>query len=149
MLPDVIFCEAVDVIEDVINNGRVIKKRWDKVTFENDCKRVVVSKNLRNGKGRLSKKRVVTSFDNNIPKNKKGAPARVTPGKPDEGAGAVAPNLSGGKGSDLASEKQRGSKKVGRRMQRTVRWKDEVCCKMLGTENREVNGRRLKGGSVD
>lgn len=91
------YFEAMDVIDDVINNGRVIKERCDKVTFEKDGKRVAMAKNLRDGKGKVideNKKWVVTSFDNNIPKNKKGAPARVTPGKPDVGAGAVAPNLS-------------------------------------------------------
>lgn len=40
-------------------------------------------------------------------------------------------------------------KKVGHRMQRRARWKDEESCKMLGIENREVNGQRLKGVLTD
>lgn len=62
------------VMETVINSGKKIKTRWDKVTFENNGYRVVVSKNVRDIRGNIiieNKNWVVTSFDNNNPKVKK------------------------------------------------------------------------------
>ncbi len=100
--------DAMKTIDDVINNGRVIKERWDKLTIDKDGKRVVIRKNLRNEKGEIvdnNKNWVVTSFDSNTPKIK-GASARATPSKPDVGAGAVAPNLSNAKVNEKKSEKQ-------------------------------------------
>lgn len=66
--------EVRAVMESVINSGKKIKIRWDKVTFENDGYRVVVSKNVRDSQGNIiieNKNWVVTSFDNNNPKAKK------------------------------------------------------------------------------
>lgn len=65
--------EVRSVIETVIKNGKKIKVRWDKVTFEFDGYRVIVSKNVRDEKGNIIENRnwVVTSFDNNNPKSKK------------------------------------------------------------------------------
>lgn len=61
------------IIYDVIQNGIIIKEKWDKVTFEKDGKRVIVSKNVRDKNGDIIEKKnwVVTAFDNNIPKKKK------------------------------------------------------------------------------
>ena len=64
------------VIETVIYHGEKIKKRWDKVTFDHDGYRVIVSKNVRDAQGNIileNKNWVVTSFDNNNPKSKKKA----------------------------------------------------------------------------
>lgn len=66
--------EVRAVMETVINSGKKIKIRWDKVTFENNGYRVVVSKNVRDSRGNIiieNKNWVVTSFDNNNPKAKK------------------------------------------------------------------------------
>lgn len=66
--------EAQKAIEIVIKNGKKIKDRWDKVTFDYDGCRVIVSKNVRDTKGNIiieKKYWVVTSFDNNNPKHKK------------------------------------------------------------------------------
>lgn len=66
--------EARSIIEMVIYKGKKIKNRWDKVTFDHDGYRVIVSKNVRDAKGIIileNKNWVVTSFDNNNPKSKK------------------------------------------------------------------------------
>lgn len=62
------------VMETVIKSGKKTKNRWDKVTFEDNGYRVVVSKNVRDNRGKIiieNKNWVVTSFDNNNPKAKK------------------------------------------------------------------------------
>lgn len=61
-------------METVIKSGKKTKNRWDKVTFEDNGYRVVVSKNVRDNRGKIiieNKNWVVTSFDNNNPKAKK------------------------------------------------------------------------------
>jgi len=82
--------EACSIIETVIYQGKKIKKRWDKVTFDHNGNRVVVSKNVRDTQGRIiceNKNWVVTSFDNNNPKSKKKASdiTLVTPDNTSEG----------------------------------------------------------------
>ena len=86
------------------------KSKWDKVVLEKDGRIVVVSKNVRDSEGNITdnKNWVDTSFDNNIPKSKKSAPAatRVTLDS-NEGGRAVAPgDSSAGKGSEVSSNTQ-------------------------------------------
>ena len=76
--------EAIQVIEDVINNGQIDKKKskWDKVFIEKDGYAVVISKNVRNEKGEIvneNKNWVVTAFDATIsPKRKEVNSSDVT-----------------------------------------------------------------------
>ena len=76
--------EAIQVIEDVINNGQIDEKKskWDKVFIEKDGYAVVISKNVRNEKGEIvneNKNWVVTAFDATIsPKRKEVNSSDVT-----------------------------------------------------------------------
>lgn len=85
-------------IQEIIANGKKIKGRWDKVTFDLNGRRVVVSKNVRNSKGEIvdkNKNWVVTSFDDSIPKSQKkqSASTAVAP-ESDKGSRAVTPDVS-------------------------------------------------------
>ena len=90
--------EAMNVIDDVINNGTINEKksRWDKVILEKDGYMVVISKNVRDEKGNIvnsNKNWVVTAFDNeHKPKDKSSSTTtRVTPDNA-EGGRAVTSN---------------------------------------------------------
>ena len=109
--------EAMEVIDDVVKSGKIVKNKWDKATIEKDGYRVVVRKNLRDDAGNItdSKKRwVVTAFDNNRSAKEKEASAttRATPGD-NQGGRAVTPNASStDKVSDFSSNLQgKGGKK--------------------------------------
>ena len=99
--------EAISVIDDVINNGRIIKDKWDKATFEKDGYRVVVSKNTRDGNGQIvdnDKRWVVTAFDNSKTEKEKATSAttRVTPDST-SGSRAVAPDVASSGSKDSTS----------------------------------------------
>ena len=126
--------EAMDVIDDVINNGTVNEKksRWDKVVLEKDGYMVIVSKNVRDNKGNIVNERknwVVTAFDNSRKLKEKSSSdiTRVTPNT-NKGGRAVTPDedLSENKATNSSETKQEGAeesvakkKKDGTRLQRT------------------------------
>lgn len=103
--------DAVAKIEDVINNGNIIKDKWDKATFEKDGYRVVVRKNVRGDNGEIvdeKKNWVVTAFDNDKSQKEKSSSA-TTLATPDNTSGsrAVASDeVSTVKGTESFSDTQ-------------------------------------------
>lgn len=106
--------EAIEVIDDVINNGEIVANPNAKNNIDIDKGNYRVSI-AQDENGRW----VLTAFDKDTPakekKKRKDAAAIGTPGQPDEGAGAVAPNLSEGKGSKKVGEGQGLSNRRSRR----------------------------------
>ncbi len=92
--------EAVEAIEKTIQNGTA-RKEDNSYVVEHGNTRVVIAND---GKGNW----VVTAYDyvTSKEKKRKDAAATVTPGQPNVGAGAVAPNLSKGKGTANVSYTQ-------------------------------------------
>ncbi|MBS9767056.1 MAG: hypothetical protein KGV44_05905 [Flavobacteriaceae bacterium] len=84
---------ATEVINDVIENGKVSREKWDKVIFEKDGYKVIISKNVRDKKGNVLKNKnwVVTSFDSTrSSKNKTNSTTTVVTPDSNKGSRAVA-----------------------------------------------------------
>lgn len=117
--------DAVSKIEDVINNGKLIKDKWDKATFEKDGYRVVVRKNVRGDNGEIvdeKKNWVVTAFDNDKSQKEKSSSA-TTLATPDNTSGsrAVASDeVSTVKGTESFSDTQEEEGKSGSPLFREV-----------------------------
>ena len=99
--------EAISVIDDVIKNGRIVKDKWDKATFEKDDYRVVVRKNIRDDNGQIvdnDKRWVVTAFDNSKTEKEK-ATSVTTRATPDNTSGsrAVTPDVASSESKDSTS----------------------------------------------
>lgn len=96
--------EAIEAISNTIQNGNV-RKEDNSYVIEYGNMRVIVSSD---GNGNW----IVTAYDYVVSqkdKKRKDAAALGTPSQPNDGAGAVAPNLSDGKGTENNSTPQENS----------------------------------------
>lgn len=66
--------ELISILKDVIQNGEIVKSKWDKFTIANNGYKVVIRKNVRDEKGVIvetNKNWIVTAFNDGKTKKEK------------------------------------------------------------------------------